>query len=485
MTFFNRTDDLETLRDSWDAVASQGQFFVLWGRRRVGKTELLNHFAADKRAFYFEATDATERTQLRNLSEELAQVSGNALYREAPFPTWAAALEAIAQYVGDEQTLVVLDEFQFLASRQRELASLLSTWLRKTGRQLPVLFVIAGSQVSFFREDVLAGHLYGRRTGQLSLRPFSHVGSALFVPAYSPEDRVRTYAVCGGMPYYLATFDDGRPVRENILRNILYRGGLLHEEAELLLRQELSDPLNYFSVLEAVARGATRTSQIAGKTGMEVPQVSQTLRTLEGLELVEQRRPATAGPTSTKTSWAILDGFLNFHFRFVEPYRSRLRTRDDAERHLDATVLPQLDHFVSKPAWELVCQQHMLRAEAAKSVGAWWGQVRVQARRTEEREVDGVTIDLDGKVTALASCKWTNAPVGRGEDAFLTRMREHIPGAGAVERHYFYSRGGFDEALRRLAAADPDRYRLLTPEDLFACTTPPPPGASPRGGARP
>jgi AAA+ ATPase superfamily predicted ATPase len=184
-----------------------------------------------------------------------------------------------------------------------------------------------------------------------------------------------------------------------------YRGGLLHEEAELLLRQELPDPLNYFSVLEAVARGATRTSQIAGKTGLEVPQVSQTLRTVERLELVEQRRPATAGPTSTKTSWAILDGFLNFYFRFVEPYRSRLRTRDDAARHLHATVLPQLDHFVSKPAWELICQQHLLLAEEAKSVFSA-----------------------------------TN----------------------------FYSRSGFDDGLQRLAQADPDRYKLFTPADLFA-----------------
>ncbi len=467
MEFLNRRDDLATLQEYWEAAASQGQFAVLWGRRRVGKTELLSHFAAGKRALHFEATDATERTQLRNLSEELAAASSNDLYRQAPFPTWTAALEGIAQYVGDKPTLVVLDEFQFLAARQRELASLLSTWLRRTGRRLPLMFVIAGSAVSFFREEVLAGHLYGRRTGQWAVRPFSHADSALFVPGYSAEDKVRTYAVCGGMPYYLATFCDTRTIEQNILRNVLYRGGLLHEEAELLLRQDLSDPLNYFSVLEAVAQGATRTSLVAARTGLEVSQVSQTLRTLERLELVEQRRPATAGPTSKKTSWAILDGFLNFSFRFVEPYRSRLRTREDAERHLRATVAPQLDHFVSKPAWELICQRHMLRAEAAKSAGAWWGRVRTGARSTEEREVDAVALDADGHVTALGSCKWTNAPLGRREHAFLTAMQQHIPGAEHAQRHYFYSRSGFDDDLRSLAKADPGRYLLFTPADVF------------------
>jgi AAA+ ATPase superfamily predicted ATPase len=467
MQFLNRTDELAALAESWDAVLRRGQFFVLWGRRRVGKTELLNRFAADKRALYFEATDATEAVQLNNVAEQLSLVSGNTLFADTGFPNWATALEAVSQFVGDEPTVVVLDEFQYLAARQRELATLLNRWWRETGRNRPMLFVIAGSEVSFFRDDVLAGQLYGRRDNQLQVRPFTHRDAALFVPGYSAEDRVRTYAVCGGMPYYLATFDDSEPIGENILRNVLYRGGLLHEEAELLLRQELNDPFNYFSVLEAVARGETRSSRIANRTHLAPAQVSQLLSVLERLELVQRRRPVTASPTSKKTLYIIRDGFVNFYFRFVEPYRSRLSTREDARRHLMTTVLPQLDQFVSKPAWEHICQQHMLRAEDAKAVGSWWGRVRTGRKETQGREVDAVTIDIDGKVTALGSCKWTNAPLGRGEQTFLTHMEEHIPGAENVERHYFYSRSGFDDGLNRLAEADPGRYRLVTPADLY------------------
>ncbi|MBA3306325.1 MAG: ATP-binding protein [Thermoleophilaceae bacterium] len=467
MDFLNRTDDLAALRDSWDAVSRRGQFFVLWGRRRVGKTELLTHFADGRRAFYFEATDATEAVQLRRLAEQLSLTSGNPLYAETGFPSWTAALEAIAQFAGDKPTVVVLDEFQYLAARQVELPTLLSRWWRERGREHPVLFIIAGSEVSFFRQDVLAGQLYGRRDSQWQVRPFTHDDAALFVPNYSAEDKVRTYAVCGGMPYYLDTFDDALPIEENIVRNILNRGGLLHEEAELLLRQELDDPFNYFSVLEAIARGETRNSRIADRTHIDRSQVNQLLRVLERLELVEQRRPVTASPTSKKTTYAILDGFLNFSFRFVEPYRSRLRSSEDARRHLETTVAPQLDHFASKPAWEFICQQHMLRAEDAKAVGAWWGPVRTGRKQTEEREVDAATTDIDGKVSALASCKWTNSPLPRGEEAFLTQMQEHIPGAESVERHYFYARSGFDDELIRLAEGDPDRYKLVTPSDLF------------------
>lgn len=463
--FLNRRDELAALEDHWNRTGAT--FFVLWGRRRVGKTELLAHFARDRRSLYFEATDTTERNQLAALSSELAATTASELYAQAPLPTWAAALAAIADYAREAPTLVVLDEFQYLAARQPELPTLLNRWWRQRGRELPLMLVLAGSAVSFFRDEVLAGRMYGRRTGQLFVRPFDYRSAALFAPGRSAQDKVRTYAVCGGMPYYLQAFDDSAPLGDQILDHVLFRDGFLHEEVELLLRQELAEPRTHVAVLEAVARGRTRTSEIANATGIASSQASQVLGALERLELVVQRRPVTASPTSKKTSWAIADGFLGFSFRFVEPYRSRLRTRDEAWRHLKQTVLPQLDHFVSKPAWEEICRAHMREAERAAAVGAWWGKVRVAPRRTEEREVDGATVDGDGRITALASCKWTTRPMDAGEVAYLEAMRSHIPGAQEASRLYLYSRGGFDRKLRALAEREPGRVRLLGPEDLY------------------
>lgn len=201
MRFLNRTDELAALESHW--AARDARWFVLWGRRRVGKTELLSKFSEGKRGLFFEATDTTAVGQLRSLSAELALVGDNPLLEHQPLSTWAAALVAIEQLcAGPERTLVVLDEFQYLAAREPELATLLNRWWRATGRNLPLLFVIAGSEVSFFREEVLGGQMYGRRDGQLQLVPFTPRDAALFTPGYSAEDRVRTYAVCGGMPYY-------------------------------------------------------------------------------------------------------------------------------------------------------------------------------------------------------------------------------------------------------------------------------------------
>ena len=468
MKFLNRVDDLAALDDLWTAAGAR--LFVLWGRRRVGKTELLGQFAQGKRSCYFEATDTTERNQLRGLSDELATASANRLLAQQPLTSWAAALAAIAQFASDgERTLVVLDEFQYLARQQPELATLLNRGGEPPAVTSRWCCVIAGSEVRFFRDEVLGGadvRASRRPARARAVRPpLRRTVRRRSTRHRTRSVRTRSAVACRTTSHASAT--TSRCARTSS-RNVLYRDGFLHEEADLLLRQELPDPRRYFAVLDAIARGATRNSQIANATGLNSAQTYQTLDMLERLQLVEQLRPATASPTSKKTAYAVRDGFLNFYFRFVEPYKSRMRTRGDAERHLEQTVLPNLDAFVSKPAWERICQEHVRRQEPeALSVGAWWGKVQVAPRRTEERELDVVAVAHGGDVIATGSCKWTGAPLDYGEEKLLTQVEAHIPGADSVQRHYFFSRSGFTDQLRKLAASDPDRYRLVGPEDVY------------------
>jgi AAA+ ATPase superfamily predicted ATPase len=466
MQFLNRNEELSALADVW--TRPDAQFFVLWGRRRVGKTELLNRFAADKRAFYFEATNVARAEQLLDLSTELARVSGNALLARQPATSWEAALAAVEQSVADQRTLVVIDEFQFLAAQEPGLGSIINRWWRSTGRNLPIVVVLAGSAVGFFEREVLGGEMYGRRTGQLHILPFHYRDAALFHPGYSPEDRIRAYAICGGMPYYLERFTDDAPLEEHILRHTLYRDGFLFEEADLLLRQELPDPRNHISVLRAIAQGQTQNNRIANRTKLSESQVTQIVATLERMQLVRTLRPVTAPARSKKTAYEIRDGFLNYYFRFVDPARSRLRTRAQAEAYLAEIVMPQLDHFVSRSAWEHVAQEYVRDQEDAAVVGSWWGQVPTgEQRKTRSQEIDIVAIDHGGAVRATGTCRWTRGVLSSSEEQLLTATEPYIPGAADVERHYFCSREGFDSRLQRLAAADPDRYRLVTPADVY------------------
>lgn len=466
MAFLNRDEELETLEERWRR--GRPEFFVLWGRRRVGKTELLSQFLRTKRGLLFEATEGQEPDHLADLSSLLAEVTGSQLLAAQPLTSWPAVLAAIESFGSEGHAVVVLDEFQWIARATGDIGSELNRWWRERGRRLPIFLILSGSEVSFFQRQVLSGTMYGRRTGQLNLLPFGYREAALFFPGYTAEDKIRAYAVCGGMPYYLEQLDPQLPLAENILRAILHRDGVLREEARLLLYEELPDPARYFSILRAIQAGATRFNEIVQRTKLEPDFVDSALKLMRSLQLVRRVHPVTvANPERTRqTYYEIMDGYLRFYFRFVLPYESRLPTKEGAERHLRETILPGLDHFVSRPAFEEIARDHVKRSENASDAGSWWGHIRI-GRRSEVREVDVVAIEADRTVSAIGCCKWTSDALGVVEDTRLQALAAHIPGAGASVRRYFFSRSGFTPQLEALARAAPDQIRLVLPEDLF------------------
>lgn len=455
MAFYNRTDELGALEDRWQR--GQGEFFLVWGRRRVGKTELLHQFIQGKRGIHFEATEGLEHDHLIDLGQLLAEATGSRLLATQPLANWPAALAAIEELARSGPAVVILDEFQWIARATDDIGSQLNRWWRTTGRELPIFLILSGSEVSFFE-----------REGQQQLLPFGYRDAALFFPGWSPEDIIRAYAVCGGMPYYLEQFDPARTLADNILRSMLYRDGVLHEEARLLLYEELPEPARYFSILRAIENGATKHNEILQRTSIPQSTLDQALTLLRELQLVRRAHPMTVpNPDRTKqTRYELVDGYLRFYFRFMLPYESRLKSNAEAERHLTETVMPNLDHFVSKPAFEEICQAFMRGEENAVAAGSWWGNVRLGGRN-QTREVDAITIDSGGAVTAIGSCKWTAEKVGLTEENLLAEIEPLIPKSSAGTRHYLFGRNGFDPALEQLAADQPQKVRLVSPPQLF------------------
>jgi uncharacterized protein len=469
--FLNRVEELSALQRRWDA--GEAQLFTLWGRRRVGKTLLLLEFARDKRHLYFEATSGTRADQLADFADRLAEVTGRAALK---VPDWRTGLDAVADWAREGPLVLVLDEFQRIARASNDIGSIINVWWRERGQELPIFVVLSGSEVGFFEREVVgySASTYGRRAGQLPLRPFKSRDVQLFLPGWSAEDKVAAYAVFGHMPYYLAHVRPEETLAENILNLALRPDGLLHEEARLLLDQELSDASAYFSVLRAIAAGQTRVSQIAQRTGIAggTSRVSQMLDMLRNLWLVERQFPVTVrNPERSRQSfYRITDPYLRFWFRFVLPAQGRLVDLEGAERHLRGRVLPQLDDFVSTPAFEEVCQQWLLGAVDAASVGWWWGTVRETRGpqlRNIDRELDAVAIDDDGRVIAVGSCKWTAGAVPYAEKTKLEALAGHLAPDGPAPALYFFGRQGFDDRRRREADAQA-RVHLVSPEALYS-----------------
>jgi hypothetical protein len=477
--FVDRAAELASLEELW---GPSFQLALLWGRRRVGKTRLIGEFAAGKPAVIFQADEGTATEQLARLTDRLLAYRDDAALRAQPLMNWDAAMATLLRTAREAKgeghpLLVVLDEFPRLVVSTPRLPSLLQGTIEDIRREdLPLFVILSGSQVSLYERHVLHGPLYGRRTWGAQLAPLGYREAAEFFPGWSAADRLRAWALLGGIPYYLEQWDSSRGLEWNIVNRLLRKGCVLYQEAELLLREELSaEAAVYQSVVAAVAGGATRPSDIGSRAGLDGRVVSRYLDQLRQLHLVEHLAPEGAGGSSRRGIWRLADHYLRSWLEFVRANRTDLEAHR-AEAVYRTRVRDRLDEFVSRPAFEDAVRDHA-RASVGidpefpdrAEVGAWWGPVPDDRypgmRRTREAEID--IVGYDGRHLVLAGeAKWRR---GREDSATLEQLEQtvvHVPGYDEQRtRLVLYSRDGFTDAFRARAT---DRGVILrTVEDLF------------------
>src|SRR5580765_6901324 len=249
---------LEELHDS-----GKPELYVLYGRRRVGKTELLQQFCRRRRAVYFLGAEVREKDNLRGFRDALAA--------SVEFRDWTSALQFVGERAKDERLVLVLDEFPYLCQSSPSLPSEIQRFWDTRAKKTRLMLVLCGSQVSFMEQEVLGERspLFGRRTAQRRLEPLAPSDALTFFPKWALRDRVLAYAILGGMPAYLRRFEDQRSLQENLLRECFRPEGYLFDEVQFLLRSELSNPATYNSILAAVARGIDKVGDIALAVGVD------------------------------------------------------------------------------------------------------------------------------------------------------------------------------------------------------------------------
>ena len=404
--FINRVTELELLEKCF--ASGKAELFVLYGRRRVGKTELLRRFCEGKRAIFF-VSDLGSEVSLRTA---FSSVVNAVLYgpdqMRAIYASWDDLFLALGRAAQTGRLVVVLDEFPYLVSAHPPLASILQRIWDQNLINSQIMLILCGSYIGMMEETVLGyqAPLYGRRTGQYLLEPLQFQDARSFFSKYALEDQVRTYAVYGGTPAYLNTLKSDASLEQNIQDGILTRGSFLYDEVRFILQQELREPRNYFAILQAVAAGKTRLNEIKQATGIEG--ATAYLDTLQNLRLVERRVPVTETQPhkSRRGIYRLQDHFLRFWFRYVHPNRSQLE-RGGAQIILNDPVLPQLDLFTGL-AFEDICHQFLWSAGLSKqlpfaplNIGSWWNA---------NEEIDLVVL---GETEALlVECKWAGKPVG-------------------------------------------------------------------------
>lgn len=415
MAFVGREHELAVLDRMWRRDGFQ--MMVLYGRRRIGKTALLDEFSSDKRTLYFTARQQTAIANLRDFSRKIYAFFSMPATLPA-FTLWQDAFDFIAERLRgqtSEPMLLIFDEFPYAAMNDASLPSTLQIAIDHGFNDTNLMLVLCGSNEGFMESEVLGykSPLYGRRTGQLRLAAFDAFDAALMLPDVTPEDAVRYYATFGGTPYYLKQVQPSLTYEQNVEELLFDTSGLLYEEPLMLMRQELRDPATYNSVMNAIGAGATKQNKIADQAGLASPSsVSKYLTTLADLGLVERQVPFGEDPQrSRKGLWSIRDPFFSFWHRFVAPHSPDIENGNGESVARAEVFGPALDTYVGQQ-FEDITRQWLIRANregslpfTASRFGKWWG---TDFRTRRQTDIDVVAANPTDKTALLCECKWKN-----------------------------------------------------------------------------
>lgn len=461
--FVGREAELQFLNDKYEE--KKGQLIVLYGRRRVGKTETLREFCKGKPHIFFSCTQTTDKVQLNKFSNQILKENIPAKQYISEFSDWEKAFGAISDLpYGDKKRLIVIDEFPYMCRGNKSIPSILQNLWDTKLKDSNVMIILCGSAMSFIEKELLSekNPLYGRATGIYKMKEMGFYDAMKFFPNYSPEDKVIAYSVLGGIPHYLNQWNPNLSVADNIKRNILTKGSVLYSEVEFLLHQELRETSIYNSIIEAVALGSTKLNEISQKSLIEdTSKTSVYLKNLIELGIVKREFSVDAGvkeqANTNRGLYRLTDNYFRFWYAFGYTNLSQLED-GDIDGVYNYAIEPLLHDYASS-AFEDVCKEFVSEMQKENAlpfryskIGRWFGKTTVRDKESEagvktaETEIDILGISADKKNYLVGECKFKNEQFKYSE--YLNTSAKLTPLKNKNNFYYaLFSLSGFDSRI--------------------------------------
>lgn len=461
--FIGRERELKTLNKLYHS--DKFEFAVIYGRRRVGKTALINEFIGGKKAIYFIGVESNAKQNLENLSQSIIEYKSG-IATHTSFASFQEALEFVFRLAQDERVILVIDEYPYVARASKSLTSTLQLLIDRHRETSRLMLILCGSSMSYMEDQVLAykAPLYGRRTAQFKIQPFDFEETCRYLAGMSGLDKALIYGVVGGTPQYLMQMDGSLNVEENIKNTYLNPTSFLFEEPVNLLKQEVREPAIYTAIITAIATGSSRMSEISGRVGADTNVCAAYLKNLISLGIVQKETPY-GEKASRKSIYALADNMFRFWYRFVLENNSLIvRGADDlAYRRIE----PHLTEYMGK-VFEDICAQYLWKLlltgqspVAFTSLGRWWGN-NPRSRSQEEIDIMG---EQDKDAALFGECKWTNERVDTGVLNTLVQRSRLFPYSRT--QLYLFSKSGFTKGCVEKAMSL-SNVTLISYDDILA-----------------
>ena len=440
--FIGRERELNSLNSLYNS--GKFEFVVLYGRRRVGKTELIKHFIEGKNAIYFTGVESNAKQNLENISQSILEYISGLESSGTSYASFQIALDAAFRLAEKERIVLAIDEYPYVARASKSFASTLQMLIDKYKESSKMMLILCGSSISYMEDRVLAykAPLYGRKSAQIKLFPFSFEETCRYIKNFSSEEKALAYGIMGGTPRYLLQMNDQLNIENNIKNTFLNPISSIYEEPTNLLKQEVREPAIYSAVISAIAAGASRMSEISGKVGEDTNKCSTYIKSLLTLGIVRKEIPY-GEKSSKKTLYFIDDNMFRFWYRFV-PENASLIARGASDL-VYKRIEPHLSEYMGR-VFEEICKQYLWKLllngnspVEFSSLGRWWGSDPANKCQAE--------IDIIGeqdKGTALfGECKWTNEKV---DLSVLEKLVERSNLLSYKTKHFFlFAKSGFSK----------------------------------------
>jgi len=463
--FHGRKEELKELNILYNKKGFK--FVIVYGRRRVGKSTLIQKFISDgnKQNISFMALEQNDKLNLESFSESVLTEYGTAKNYLSSFDSWDKAFKYAAEQAGNKKLIIFIDEYPYLANANKSISSILQKNIDNVFKSTNITLILCGSSMSFMENQVLGAKspLYGRRDRQFKIEPFDYYESANFFKSYNNEDKAVIYGAAGGIPQYLYKMTNYKSIKEGIKNEFLKKSGMLYEEPRNLLMQELREPMIYNAIIRSIAGGATKSNDIAARTGEENKKVGKYLAKLASLHIIKKEIPVM-NTRKRNNIYQLSDNMFRFWNRFVAANSLNIES-GMYDYVFNERIMPNLPEYMGH-IFEDICIQYMKRQNESfvlpfvfNSIGRWWGNNPLEKR---QEEIDFIAIN--GKAAVFGECKWKDTV----NTDVLTELKRKAEMFKQFDKKYYYifCKGTFSKDLKEITKKEKN-IRLITLDDIY------------------
>lgn len=454
--FINRDVELQFLTKKWREKKSN--FIVIYGKRRVGKTELIKQFIKNKNAVYFLADKRTSKDQLRELGHIIGEHFHDELLAKNGFNKWLEVFIYLKKNA-KKTFIFAVDEFPYLIETDKATSSIFQKGWDEYLKDSPVMLILSGSSISMMENEVLGykAPLYGRRSGQISIEPLNFSQSWKFFKDKKFGEFLAIFTLTGGMPAYLLEINGKNSIEKNVKTKILDKKEFLYKEVEFILQEELREPRTYLSILKAIAWGKTKAAEIINETSLEKNVLFKYLGVLEDLKLITREVPITEEnrQKSKRGIYKISDNFIKIWFQYVFPCKSNLEIGEYSE--VIQKFRAGFPLLVSQ-TYEQICPEILKKNQenifSFEKIGRWWNN---------HNEIDVIALNSQKKQIIFCECKWSNKDIGTNILNDLIEKSKKVEWGSGERKEYFalFSKNGYTEELMRIAKEKGDIFLFI------------------------